>query len=320
MMRWHRIGLVLIAATVLVGCAGSARKPARPLDPAQTRSSGSGGYYSTDGPPEQLPADLDRIPDAVPREEPLHRFANRPYTVFGVSYTPMTRLVPMSERGMASWYGRKFHGQRTAIGEVYDMFAMTAAHPTAPLPSYARVTHLRNGRSVIVRLNDRGPFLHGRIIDLSYAAAHRLGIAQAGSGEVLVELLAPPFDGASLALSAGPTSVPPPPPAPAATSSLDTVVPYSSLPPSEPFGQAASASASADRFVVQLGAFGNFANARAFQARMQASLNAAVQMRQRDGLFRVQLGPFPTRAEAARAQREAEAVLGTSLILIELRP
>lgn len=306
MTRLHRAGLLLIAAAVLAGCAGSVKKAPERGERAPARSAGTGsGYYSTDGPPERLPADLDRIPDAVPREEPLHRFANRPYTVFGVDYTPMTRLVPMSQRGVASWYGRKFHGQRTAIGEVYDMFAMTAAHPTAPLPSFARVTHLRNGRSVIVRVNDRGPFLHGRIIDLSYAAAHRLGIAQAGSGEVLVELLVPPFDSV--------------PSAPAAASAPSPPLAAPS-PPTESAGQAAAASTSTDRFFVQLGAFGNFANASAFQARMQASLNAAVQVRQRDGLFRVQLGPFSTRAEAERVQREAEAALGTSLILIELRP
>ncbi len=308
MKHWQRAGLLLVVAGVLAGCAGSVKKPPERGDRAPARSAGSGsGYYSTDGPPERLPADLDRIPDAVPREEPLHRFANRPYSVFGVDYTPMTRLEPMSERGVASWYGRKFHGQRTAIGEVYDMFAMTAAHPTAPLPSFARVTHLRNGRSVIVRINDRGPFLHGRIIDLSYAAAHRLGFAQAGSGEVLVELLVPPFDAARSAPALAPPSA----------ASLTHAAP--STPP-EPVGQGASANLLADRFVVQLGAFGNFANARAFQTRMQASLNAAIQVRQRDGLFRVQLGPFPTRAEAERAQREAEAALGTSLILIELRP
>jgi rare lipoprotein A len=313
MRRWQRACLLLIAATVLAGCAGTARKPAERGERAPARSA-AGGYYGTDGPPERLPADLDRIPDAVPREEPLHRFANRPYTVFGVEYTPMTRLVPMSQRGVASWYGRKFHGQRTAIGETYDMFAMTAAHPTAPLPSFARVTHLRNGRSVIVRVNDRGPFLHGRIIDLSYAAAHRLGIAQAGSGEVLVELLVPPFDSAVPAPSATPAPVASPPePRPSTTAA--TAQPAV---PIEPAGTASPASA--DRFFVQLGAFGNFANASAFQTRMQAILNSAVQVRQRDGLFRVQLGPFPTRAEAERAQREAEAALGTTLILIELRP
>ena len=138
-----------------------------------------------------MPIDLDAIPDAVPRTEPLHRFANRPYAVLGREYVPATSLRPYRERGIASWYGRKFHGQKTSIGEIYDMYAMTAAHPTLPLPSYARVTSVATGKSVVVRVNDRGPFLHGRVIDLSYAAAHRLGIAQKGSGEVEVEAILP---------------------------------------------------------------------------------------------------------------------------------
>src|SRR5688500_19555043 len=117
----------------------------------------SSKYYADDGPPVVVPADLDRIPDAVPKLEPLHRFANRPYTVLGRDYVPATMLRPYRERGVASWYGRKFHGQKTSIGEIYDMFAMTAAHPTLPLPSYARVTSAANGRSVVVRVNDRGP-------------------------------------------------------------------------------------------------------------------------------------------------------------------
>src|SRR6185369_12353651 len=126
-------------------------------------------YYKDDGPGDSVPANLDRIPDAVPRLEPLHRFANRPYSVFGRDYVPAAELRPYRERGIASWYGRKFHGASTSIGEAYDMYAMTAAHPTLPLPSYAKVTHVASGKSVIVRVNDRGPFLHGRVIDLSYA-------------------------------------------------------------------------------------------------------------------------------------------------------
>ena len=121
------------------------------------------------------------IPDAVPRPEPLLPRANRPYVVFDRQYQPMTDLVPFRQRGLGSWYGRKYHGRKTSSGEVYDMYAMTAAHPTLPIPSYARVTHLPSGRSVVVRVNDRGPFLHDRVIDLSYTAATRLGYANAGS-------------------------------------------------------------------------------------------------------------------------------------------
>lgn len=151
----------------------------------------TGGYYKDDGPPDTPPAKLAGIPDAKPRAEPLHRFANRPYAVFGKSYVPMTRLQPFRQRGVASWYGRRYHGQKTSSGETYDMYAMTAAHTTLPIPSYARVTHLGSGRSVVVRINDRGPFHAGRVIDLSYAAASRLGIVQGGSAEVEVETVLP---------------------------------------------------------------------------------------------------------------------------------
>jgi rare lipoprotein A len=145
-----------------------------------------GHYYQDDGPPEHPPAGLAQMPDAVPRIEPLNLRANRPYTALGRSYTPDTSDAPFEQRGMASWYGRQYQGNPTASGEPYDMYAMTAAHPTLPIPSYARVTRASDGRSVIVRINDRGPFLQDRVIDLSYAAATRLGIVGPGSGEVRV--------------------------------------------------------------------------------------------------------------------------------------
>ena len=110
-------------------------------------------------------------PTPTPRAEPLHRYANRPYTVFGKGYRRLLRVQPFRQRGLASWYGKRFHGQKTSSGEPYDMYKMTAAHPTLPIPSYARVTNLANGRSVVVRVNDRGPFHAGRVIDLSYVAA-----------------------------------------------------------------------------------------------------------------------------------------------------
>ena len=146
-----------------------------------------GGYYQNDGPPDRTPSDLASTPDAVPRVEPFLARANRPYVALGRSYTPLTTDVPFRERGLASWYGKQFHGNRTASGEIYDMFAMTAAHPTLPLPSYVRVTGVRSGQSVIVRVNDRGPFKSDRIIDLSYAAASRLGLVGTGTGPVEIE-------------------------------------------------------------------------------------------------------------------------------------
>jgi rare lipoprotein A len=279
----------LIAALFLTGCASK---------PPSSGSARSGAYYKDDGPPSSLPSDLDRVPDAQPRDEPLHRFANRPYNVFGVNYAPLTLHAPLIQRGVASWYGRKFHGQKTAIGETYDMLAMTAAHPTAPIPSYARVTNPRNNRSVVVRINDRGPFHSGRIVDLSYAAAHRIGIAQAGSGEVIFELLIPPNFTATA--SSGATVAA----APAARPSVSAINDDSrttTLPPSAPLNRGER------QFFVQLGAFGNFGNAQAFQSRMNNDLGSTPIVRQVAGLFRVQLGPFASEADARAARDAAQA-------------
>ena len=133
---------------------------------------------------------LHFVPRADKRIEPLRSGGpNKPYEVLGQSYTPITVDKPLRELGLASWYGRKFHGRRTASGEVYNMYSMTAAHKTLPIPSYARVHNPANGREVIVRINDRGPFHAGRIVDLSYAAAHRIGILGDGSGEVELEVV-----------------------------------------------------------------------------------------------------------------------------------
>src|SRR6185436_1861118 len=123
--------------------------------------------------------------------EPLKSGAMRPYVVMGQSYTPMTELTPYKARGSASWYGRRYHGKQTSSGEVYDMYSMSAAHPVLPIPSYARVTHLASGKSVIVRINDRGPFIDSRLIDLSYTAAYKLGVLAGGSALVEVEAIIP---------------------------------------------------------------------------------------------------------------------------------
>ncbi len=148
-----------------------------------------GSYYQNDGPPDQVPNDIASTPDATPRVELFLARVNRPYVALGRSYTPLTTDVAFHQRGVASWYGKQFHGNRTASGEIYDMFAMTAAHPTLPIPSYVRVTHSRTQASVIVRVNDRGPFKFDRIIDLSYAAAAKLGFAASGTVAVEVERL-----------------------------------------------------------------------------------------------------------------------------------
>ncbi len=153
--------------------------------------SGRGGYYQDDGPGDKPPENLQAIPDAEPKAEPYSTKGNRPYVVFGKTYTPLTDNKPFKQRGIGSWYGKKFHGQKTSSGELYDMYKMTAAHPTLPIPSYARVTNLANGQQVIVRVNDRGPFHSGRIIDLSYTAALKLGYLSTGSSQLEVERLLP---------------------------------------------------------------------------------------------------------------------------------
>src|SRR5690606_33237751 len=167
--------LLLTGLLVLAGCSGPSGR--------------GGGYYKDDGPGSNIPANIESIPDAVPRVE-KHSPANfKPYVVFGKRYVPVSDERPFHQTGKASWYGRKFHGKKTANGETYDMYAMSAAHPTLPLPSYARVTRASTGKSVIVRINDRGPFHSSRIIDLSYVAAAKLGIIGPGSGQVIVEAI-----------------------------------------------------------------------------------------------------------------------------------
>lgn len=159
---------------------------------AWERAPQGGGYYKDDGPGTHRPVDLLKKPNAVPVIEPLAIANTQPYTVMGQSFAPQTSLdEPYVEEGHASWYGRKFHGARTAIGEIYDMYEMTAAHPTLSLPTYVKVTNLENNKSVVVRVNDRGPFLRGRIIDLSYTAALKLGYVDQGSARVRVEKYTP---------------------------------------------------------------------------------------------------------------------------------
>jgi len=140
-----------------------------------------------DGPPPNPPRGLDRLPDAVPRVEPIRTGGpNKPYEAFGQRYVPVTEDVPLRDRGGASWYGVKFHGRPTSSGEPFDMLAMTAAHRTMPIPSYARVRNPANGREIVVRVNDRGPFVASRVIDLSYAAAAKLDLLR---GVGMVEVL-----------------------------------------------------------------------------------------------------------------------------------
>ena len=200
--------LLLLVMLILAGCASAPKQASAPVAPAVAAlrrdpasgpglpflppaGSGRGGYYQDDGPGENPPAGLYQVPDAEAKIEPYSTRSNRPYAVFGKTYTPITNQLPFLQRGIGSWYGKKFHGQRTASGELYDMYKMTAAHPTLPIPSYARLTSIVNGNQVIVRINDRGPFHSSRVIDVSYTAALKLGLLGKGSHELQVERLLP---------------------------------------------------------------------------------------------------------------------------------
>jgi peptidoglycan lytic transglycosylase len=283
-------------------------------------------YYQDDGPPDRVPTDLGDAADATPRVEPLHPRANRPYTALGRSFTPLTNDAPFRQRGLASWYGKQFHGNRTASGEIYDMFAMTAAHPTLPIPSYARVTSVRSGKSVIVRVNDRGPFKDDRIIDLSYGAATKLGIAGAGTGEVEVERLTPTQiasgdwrrgtrDSAPAASAATAPPAPTAPP-PSMTASVSA--------PSAPIADAAPVAASSGRWSVQVGAFAQQANAEALAARVATVLDfsesdlpahaRSARVERDDNLFRVLIGALPDRAAALSLAQQLERVLGRAAV------
>jgi len=285
----------LACLAVLSGCGAWTKReaPAEPQSPAAApQAPARGAYYKDDGPGANPPADLAAIPDAVPRAEPLNRFANRPYQVFGKDYVPLARVAPFRETGIASWYGRRYHAGATSSGEKYDMYAMTAAHPTLPIPSYARVTNLANGRSVIVRINDRGPFHSDRIIDLSYTAAWKLGYADAGSARVEVESIVP--GGAPPAAAAAPAPAPAPAPPPAAKTD-------------------------AAGLFVQLGAFSSREAADNFRARATrelAWLPDAIQVVAGGALFRLQLGPYATQEDARRIADRIQAELSLRPLIV----
>lgn len=287
--------LAAVAAFHLAGCSSVAPRAERPGAVAPKPVKG-GGYYLDDGPGDNPPANLDAIPDAEPRAEPLHKFANRPYTVLGQTYTPATRLGPYKARGIASWYGRRYHGQKTAVGEPYDMYAMSAAHPTLPIPSYARVTNLENGKSVVLRINDRGPFRSNRLIDLSYTAAYKLGVLNGGTNQVEVESIDP--DNYQAAATASPAK--PVEGRPLAVTPVATVQPLAQVAAPE---TALPFSGSDGSVFLQLGAFSSRENAENFSGKMKMGLGQLVEKMQiveGGGLFRVRLGPYASRAEAGQ--------------------
>jgi peptidoglycan lytic transglycosylase len=299
-----------IAALLAAALAGCGTAPTR--EPPAKRP---GGYYLDDGPGASPPANIDSIPDAVPRAEPINRGTARPYVVMGKSYTPMTALGPYSARGIASWYGRRYHGKPTSSGEPYDMYAMTAAHTTLPIPSYVRVTNVKNGKSVVVRINDRGPFVEGRIIDLSYTAAHRLGVLAGGNALVDVETIIP---GAGTAIASAPPAAPSEPRSAAAPSApMREPVAVDPPPPAEPSlpppAEQIPVTADAGGYYLQLGAFGSRDNAENFLVRMRAQVDwlaGTLHIFARDGLYRVHAGPYPREAEARRDADRVTQSLG----------
>lgn len=299
-----RLVLSSLMAALLVAC-GSTPGPA----PAPHKGSAAkavktvpaprgGGYYKDDGPGDEIPANLDDIPDAEPRWEPLHRWANRPYMVLGRQYVPHTSLREFRQEGIASWYGRKFHGQKTSTGETYDMFAMTAAHPTLAIPSYARVTNPANGRSVVVRINDRGPFHADRIIDLSYTAAHKLGYINSGSARVVVEAIIP-----GDAIGTTYAAVLPPPPRRDEEALVRQILEAESPRTSTP----------TPGIYLQLGAFANADNAENLKNHLARDLDwltDPIRIYVAGNIHRLHMGPYASRAEAEQMAQRIAAALG----------
>ena len=340
----NKIAVMIVASLILAACGTAPHRKSETPAAAAT----PGGYLPGDGPGTDIPVDLDSIPDAVPKKEPLHRYANRPYIALGKTYRPMTTVGNYKERGIASWYGKKFNGEKTSSGEIYDMYAMTAAHPTLPLPSYARVTNLSNHKSVIVRVNDRGPFMNDRIIDLSYTAAYKLGIINDGSAEVEVESInpdvtvktipvntvqshplenaAPPpavpvaAEVATNAPAPAPAAVPSPAPAaadkPAAVPAIPAVSGTSSTVATPPKVASASLGASEAAVYLQLGAFSSQAGAEAYMDKMRSKLGDTgkkqlkLTTNSKDGLVRVHIGPYTNLSEARSSAESMEAKIG----------
>ncbi len=298
------------AALLLASCSSSRTAP-----PAPGSSAGAPGAYSRphkDGAP-WWDVDVSLIHDAVPMPH-KGAFKANPYTVLGKTYYPISDARRYSAVGTASWYGTKFHGQATANGEAYDLYGMTAAHKTLPLPSYVRVTNLENGRSVILRVNDRGPFYSDRIIDLSFAAAKKLGYAENGTARVKVEgidpgewwaqqgkpvplVLAEPQQVASVQTVAQPLAPPleqySPPPQQHAAAVLPVQIDAKK-----------NASVAASGLFLQVGAFANPDAAELLKAKLSETLVAPVfissVVRNQQILHRVRLGPIGSQGEADR--------------------
>ena len=321
---------ILFCTTFLFACGGSktikpseptpASKPSAQTQPGTATTTKPGGYYLDDGPGDNPPKDIDSIPNAIPKSEAYLDRANKPYKALGATYKPMTSWQPYKDRGIASWYGKRYHGKKTSSGEVYDMYSMSAAHTTLPLPSYVKVTNPANGRFVIVRVNDRGPFKSSRIIDLSYAAAYKLRFASTGSTLVEVEAI-DPKNAASYAQTTQTQSLQIPPAQPQSgqiiTTPNQTNVQASSQTNKQVTTTITTTTPSTDvssstiQYFVQAGAFKSEANAELLSKRIQAleiAPNAGINNVYNNGLYRLKLGPYDSKSEAditaAKIRRE----------------
>ncbi len=278
--------------------------PATVLPQTGTTPGTPGGYYQGDGPDANPPPNLEATPDAMPQVEPLNKFANEPYVALGQTFVPDKAGKPYAAAGIASWYGKQFHGRKTASGETYNMYAMSAAHPTLPIPSYARVTNRANNKSVVVRVNDRGPFHANRVIDLSYTAALKLGYIQQGSADVIVESISSQEVAALNSNANRPATVitsSSPQPAPMA---VPITVPVQSNVSSKPG-------------YLQLGVFANSANAANFVQKIKqdtAWLTEPVEISIIDKLYRVRVGPYSDSSLAKSISARIKSSLGISPI------
>lgn len=299
-------GGLVVTVLLLAGCAsgGGTRhdSPSSGGGSVTAATSSSTGRYSMakDAYPD-LPPDVSNVPDAVPRVEPRAPSGNREsYEVWGKTYHVLADPSGYRNQGVASWYGEKFHGYTTASGEIYDMYKMTAAHRSLPLPTYARVSNVDNGRSVIVKVNDRGPFHSDREIDLSYAAAARLDILGNGTGRVRVEAIDP------VAWQAEQRSVASREPERSATATAvaaeahqvtNEVATMPRQPPPVPStGETAPAMANGhepgEHIYLQVAALGSMANAQALKAQLQDEISQPVRVTSDTSLHRVQVGPL----------------------------
>lgn len=319
------------SATVPKPAGGVAKAPGRPepgVPVLPAAGSGRGGYYQDDGPGDNPPPNLADVPDADVRNDPLLPRANRPYVVFGKTYTPITDDQPYVQRGIGSWYGKKFHGQRTSSGELYDMYKMTAAHPTLPIPSYARLTNLATGAQVIVRINDRGPFHSNRAIDVSYTAALKLGLLGKGSRELQIERILPAeIDRMLAARAAGQSATPlvlapkpvttsPAPAAPSGSPEFEALVQGAGQGGGAPAG---SGSADKGGFYLQLGAFARAENAEAVRSRLARVIGnlGSLEVVQGGTVHRLFSGPFASRQAALQAAQALPVALALKPIVIQ---